>query len=71
MKRDFPINEINLKYYSLAVYFFHIRNSFSYKPRNDLCMYKSAELDLRFIDIVDTKNKNLLQNVCMVIFVWT
>ena len=36
----------------------YISNNLSYKRRNDLCIYKSTELEATFIEILDPKKKN-------------
>ena len=57
-KRKSPINGINLKDYSYESCptefsagdtLLYISNHLSYKPRNDLCIYKSRELRSTFI----------------------
>ena len=53
-----PINSLNLKGYSHESCptesaadgtLLYISNNLSYKPRNDLCIYKSAELESTFM----------------------
>ena len=63
-----PINSINLKGYShescpqnlQQVALLYIRNNLSYKPRNDLCIYKSTELESTFIEILSPKKANVI-----------
>ena len=38
----------------------YIRNNLSYKTRNDLNIYKSAELESTFIEIINHKNSNII-----------
>ena len=38
----------------------YIRNNLSYKPRNDLCIYKSTELESTFIKILNRKKTNVI-----------
>ena len=58
------INSINLKAYShescptesaAGGSLLYISNHLSYKPRNDLCIYKSTELESAFIEILNPK----------------
>ena len=65
MKTESPMNKINLQNYSFFD-FFCIANSLSYKSKSDLCTYKSTEV----VNIKKPKQM-LLQNVCMVILMWT
>ena len=64
-----PINSINLKSYSYESCptessaggtLLYISNHLSYKPRNDLCIYKSTELQSTFIEILNTKKTNVI-----------
>ena len=65
IKKDkFSINSINLKGYSHESCptesaadgaLLYISNNLSYKPRNDLCIYKSTELEPTFIEILNPK----------------
>ena len=58
-----PVNNLNLINYShefcptessVGGTLLHIRNHLSYKPRNDLCIYKATELELlRFLILKD------------------
>ena len=38
----------------------YIRNHLSYKPRNDLCIYKTAELESTFIEAMNTKKSSVI-----------
>ena len=38
----------------------YISNNLSHKPRNDLCIYKSAELESTFIEILNPKKTNVI-----------
>ena len=64
-----PINSINLKGYShescptesaAGGTLLYISNNLSYKPRNDLCIYKSTELESTFIEILSAKKTNVI-----------
>ena len=64
-----PINSMNLNGYShescptesaAGDTLLYISNSLSYKPRNDLCIYKSIELEPTFIEILNPKRKNVI-----------
>ena len=64
-----PINSINFKGYShesdptesvAGGTLFCISNNLSYKPRNDLCIYKSTELESTFIEILSPKKANVI-----------
>ena len=64
-----PINSINLKGYShescptesaAGGTLLYISNNLSYKPRNDLCIYKSTELESTFIEILSPKKANVI-----------
>ena len=68
-----PINSINLKVYShescptesaSGGTLLYISNNLSYKPRNDLCIYKSTELESTFIEILSQKKTNVI--VCCI-----
>ena len=39
---------------------FYIRNQLSYKPQNDLCIYKATELGSSFIEICILKRSNII-----------
>ena len=70
LKKDkSPINSINLKGYShescptesaAGGTLLYISNNLSYKPRNDLCIYKSTELESTFIEILSPKKTNVI-----------
>ena len=74
LKKDkSPINSINLKGYShescptesaAGGTLLYISNNLSYKPRNDLCIYKSTELESTFIEILSQKETNVI--VCCI-----
>ena len=64
-----PINSKNLKGYShescptesaAGGTLLYISNNLSYKPRNDLCIYKSTELESTFIEILNPKKINVI-----------
>ena len=38
----------------------YINNKLSYKPRQDLCVYKSSELESTFIEIINPKKTNIM-----------
>ena len=63
-----PINSINLKDNShescptesaAGGTLLYMCNNLSYKPRNDLCIYKSTELESTFIEILNPKKTNV------------
>ena len=70
LKKDkSPINSINLKGYShescptesaAGGTLLYISNNLSYKPRNDLCIYKSTELESTFNEILSPKKTNMI-----------
>ena len=70
LKKDkSPINSINLKGYShescpteytAGGTLLYISNNLSYKPRNNLCIYKSTELESTFIEILSPKKTNVI-----------
>ena len=70
LKKDkSPINSINLKGYShescptesaAGGTLLYTSNNLSYKPRNDLCIYKSTELESTFIEILSPKKTNVI-----------
>ena len=75
-----PINSINLKGYShescptesaAGGTLLYISNNLSYKPRNDLCIYKSTELESTFIEILAPKKTRVLWVVFIAIHIWT
>ena len=64
-----PINSINLKGFShescpaksaAGCTLLCISSDLSYKPRNDLCIYKSTELESTFIEILNPKKTNVI-----------
>ena len=64
-----PINSINLKGYShescptesaAGGTLLYTSNNLSYKPRNDLCIYKSTELESTFIEILAPKKTRVI-----------
>ena len=68
-KDNSPINSINLKGYShescptesaAGGTLLYISNNLSYKPRNDLCIYKSTELESTFIEILAPKKTRVI-----------
>ena len=38
----------------------YMYNHFSYKPQNDLCIYKAAELESSFVEISNPKTSNII-----------
>ena len=38
----------------------YIKNHLSHKPRNDLCIYKTAELESTFIEAMNTKKSSVI-----------
>ena len=36
------------------------RNHLSYKPRNDLCIYKTTELESTFIELINIKKSDVI-----------
>ena len=38
----------------------YISNNLSYKPKNDLCIYKSTKLESTFIEILNPKKTNVI-----------
>ena len=68
-KDKFPVTDINLKNYSYEYYpnessagstRLYIGNHLSYKPRNDLCIYRTAELESTFFKLINTKKSNVI-----------
>ena len=68
-KNKAPINHIDLTNYSYqhcptessaGGTLLYIRNHLSYKTRNDLNIYKSAELESTFIEIINHKKSNII-----------
>ena len=66
LKSKFPVTDINLTNYSYEYCptessaggtMLYIGNHLSYKPRNDLCIYKTAELESTFIELINTKSQ--------------
>ena len=64
-----PVNNLNLINYShefcptessVGGTLLHIRNHLSYKPRNDLCIYKATELESSFIEISNPKRSIII-----------
>ena len=70
IKKDkYPTDSINLKGYSYESCttesasggtLLYISNHLSYKPRNDLCIYKSTELESTFVEILNPKKINVI-----------
>ena len=69
IKDKSPINSINLKGYShqscptesaAGGTLLYISNNLSYKPRNDLCINKSTELESTFTEILNPKKTNVI-----------
>ena len=38
----------------------YIGNHLSYKPRNDLCIYNTEELEFIFIELINTEKSNVV-----------
>ena len=38
----------------------YVRNHLSYKPQNDLCIYKATELESSFIEISNPKRSSII-----------
>ena len=64
-----PINSINWKGYSHESFptesaaggtLLYISNNFSYKPRNNLCIYKSTKLESTFVEILSPNKTNVI-----------
>ena len=75
-----PVSDIDLTNHSYEYFptessaggtLLYIGNHVSYKPRNDLRIYKTVELESTFIELTNTKNPNLIIGVSMGIPVWT
>ena len=69
VKGKTPVNSVNLMNYShefcptkssTGGTFLYIRNHLSYKPRNDLCVYKATGLESSFIEISNPKRSNII-----------
>ena len=65
---NFPVNDINLTNYSYEYCptessaggtLLYIGSHLLYKPRNDQCIYKTAELESTFIEL-NTRKSNLI-----------
>ena len=39
-------------------------NNLSYKPRNDLCVYRPTDLESTFIEILSPKKTNVIVGLC-------
>ena len=64
LKNKFSVTDINLTNYSYEYCptessaggtLLYIGKYLSYKPRNDLCIYKTTELESTFIELINTK----------------
>ena len=69
LKSKSPVNDINLTNYSYEYCrpessarrtLLFIENYLLYKPRNDFCIYKTAELESTFIELINTKKSNVI-----------
>ena len=49
------LNLIQLNLNQVEPYILYINNKLSYKVRQDLCIYKSSELESTFIEIINKK----------------
>ena len=67
--KKIPVTNINLTNYNYKYCptesptggtLLYILNHLSYKPRNDLCIYKTAELESTFIKLINTKKSNVI-----------
>ena len=75
IKKDmFPINSINFSGYScescpmesaVVPTLLYNSNHLSYKPRNDLCIYKSKQLESKMFEILNPKK------TFTIILIWT
>ena len=68
-----PINSKNLKGYShescptesaAGGTLLYTSNNLSYKPRNDLCVYRPTDLESTFIEILSPKKTNVIVGLC-------
>ena len=68
-KSKFPITDINLTNYSYKYCptessaggkMLYIGNHLPYKPKNDLCIYKTTELKSIFTELINTKKSNVI-----------
>ena len=61
LKNNFPVTHINLTNYSFEYFpsaegtLLYIGDRLLYKPRNDWFIYKTAELEATFIELINTK----------------
>ena len=69
LKTKFPVTDVNLTNYgseycptesSAGGTMLYIGNHLSYKLRNDLCIYKTAELESIFIKLINSKKSNVI-----------
>ena len=66
LKSKFPVTDSNLTNHSYeycptaGVTMLYIGNHLSYKARNDLCIYKTAELKSTFIELINIKKVNVI-----------
>ena len=64
LKNNFPVTHINLTNYSFEYFpsaegtLLYIGDRLLYKPRNDWFIYKTAELEATFIELINTKKSN-------------
>ena len=69
LKNNFSVTHINLTKYSYEYCpakssargtLLYIGNRLSYKPRNDWFIYKTAQLEATFIELINTKKSNVI-----------
>ena len=74
LKNKFPVTDVNLTNYSYEYCstessaggtMLYIGNNLSYKPRNDLCINKTGELESRFIDLINPKKSKCNYWCCL------
>ena len=80
LKSKFPVTDINLTNYdyeycptesSAGGTMLYIGNHLLYKARNDLCIYKTAELESTFIELMNTKKSNVIIGAIYRHPIWT
>ena len=80
LKNKFLVTDMNLTNYSYEYSptessawgtMLYIGNLLSYKPRNDLCIYKTAELESTFIELMNTKKSNVIIGAIYRHPIWT
>ena len=81
VKNEYPVNDANLKNYNYeycptdssqgGTLLLYTGNHLSYKPINDLPIYKTPELEPTFITLISTKKSNVIIGASIGIPVWT